>query len=124
MRAAPLGAGSVRPTPGLQHVDGHQADQQRDGRDGLEIDHRAQAHAADGFHVPGAGDARHQRAEISGAMIILISRRNSWLNGLKYVRPLGMRIADERAGGNADGEPEEDLLRERQAGSSGLGRGG
>jgi hypothetical protein len=60
------GAGRLRQRhadAGLQQVDGHQPDQQRERRHDLEVDDRAQAHAADVLEVPGAGDARDQRAE-------------------------------------------------------------
>ena len=60
--------------------------------------------------------------KISGAMIILISRRNSWLNGLKSCAHAGLRAADQRAGDDADDEAEDDLLSEGQAGSASGGR--
>ena len=57
----PDGGGSDQADAGFQDVDGEQPDDQRERGDDLEVDDRAQAHAADGLGVPGAGDARDQR---------------------------------------------------------------
>ena len=54
-------------------------------------------------------------AKISGAMTILIRRRNSWLKGRKKGAADGMVLADEPAGDDAEGEADEDLLRQGQA---------
>ena len=52
---------------GLQDVDRDQADEQRERRDDLEVDHRAQPHAADDLEVARAGDAGDERARRSAA---------------------------------------------------------
>ena len=51
---------------------------------------------------------------MSGAMIILIRRRKSWLKGRKNWRPLGVGARHERSGRDADDEAEDDLLGEVQ----------
>ncbi|MNR17829.1 hypothetical protein D3C85_1345160 [compost metagenome] len=47
----------------LEHVRGHQADQQREGRDDLEIQQGDAAHPAHLLHVAHAGDAGHHGTE-------------------------------------------------------------
>ena len=49
--------GHVEPDPGLQEVDHHQPDDQRERRHDFEIEERAQADAADVLHLPHVGDA-------------------------------------------------------------------
>ena len=51
-------------------------------------------------------------AKISGAMIILIIRRNSWLNGPDVPGPLGVRVADDRAYDDPEDQANQDLLGE------------
>ena len=45
------------PAPGCSRLPTHEADEQRDGRDHLEIDQRAEADDADAAHVAHLGDA-------------------------------------------------------------------
>ena len=113
------GRGQHQADAGFEDVDREQPDQERDRRHDLEVNHRPQAHAADRLDVPGPGDAGDQRAKMSGAMIILIRRRNSWLNGLKILRPGrdGCRLT-MRAGDDAEHQPEDDLLGQRQPASA------
>ena len=61
--------------------------------------------------------------KISGAMIILIRRRKSWLNGLKYWAQAGLVRLTMRAGDDPEDQPEDDLLGQGQAGARGRAPG-
>ena len=67
------------------------------------------------FTCPAPATPATSVPKINGAMIILISRKNSWLNGLKNCAHVGMRPADQRADGHADDEAQDDLLSEGEA---------
>ena len=86
----------------LEQVHGEQADHQRDGGDRLEVDHRAEAHAADDLHVTGARDARHQRAEDQRRDDHLDQPEKQLAERAEERCPVGMGPADQRAGRDAD----------------------
>jgi hypothetical protein len=112
---------------GTHHVDGEESDQQRQRGDDLEIDDRAQAHAADVLEVPGAGDARDQRAEQQRrddhpdhADEDLAER----LDGVDdFLAGHWVKRADPVAGDQADGQADHDLHRRRDSGLGPAGRG-
>ena len=62
-RRIDVGEVDIHAGAGLEHIDGNEPDDERDGRQDLEIDQRLQRDAADAGHVRHAGDAVHHGAE-------------------------------------------------------------
>ncbi len=91
-------------------VDGGQADDERDGRDDLEVDDRAQAHSAHDLHMAGAGDAGDQRGKDQGRDDHLDQAQEELAERPEVDGPVGVEVADEPADDDPDGETDEDLL--------------
>ena len=100
---------------GLDDVDGHEADDEGDGGDDLEVDDRANTHPADDLHVAGAGDAGDERREDQRGDDHLDHPEEELAEGAEVDRPLGMEAADQPACDDAEGQSDEDLLCEGNA---------
>ena len=100
--------GRATPAPGLEHVDQHQADDQRHGRGQLEPDDRLEADAAHRAQIAGPRDADDQRREEQ--------RRDDHLDHPQ--EQIGERLDLDADDGqsqpmsDADGQADEDLRRQ------------
>ena len=100
---------------GLRDVHRDEADHQRERRDDLEVDDRAQPHAADDLEVPGAGDAGDQRREDQRRDDHLDQPQEELAERPEVDGAFGMGRIDDGAGDDAEHEADENLLRERDA---------
>ena len=107
--------GRSTPTPGLHDVDRDQADDQRDRRDDLEVDDRAQAHPADDLDVARAGDAGDQRREDQRRDDHLDHPQEQLAERTEVDGRGGVVLADDPADDDAEREADEDLLRQRRS---------
>src|SRR4051794_26653416 len=90
---------------GLDEVNDREADEERDGRDDLEVDERLRAHAADLLEVAAARDAYDERREDE--------RRDDGLDHVqedvakeKYrVAPVGLDVSEQAAHDEPDHNP-------------------
>ena len=92
---------------GPHDVDGHQADEERERRHDLEVDERAQAHAADDLDVPGAGDAGDERREDQRRDDHLDHAQEDLAEGTEVERRGGVELADQPAGDDTEREADE-----------------
>ena len=107
----------------LHDVDRREPDAERDGGDDLEIDDRAQPHAADDLDVAGAGDAGDQRREDQRRDDHLDHPQEQLAEGAEVRRPLGMGRADDPSRRDADRKTDENLLGEGNAAAGRRRRG-
>ena len=103
--------------PWPHHVDGDEADDEREGRDHLEVDDGAQSDPSDDLDVPGPGDPGNQRREDQRCDDHLDQPQEDLAEGAEVRRRGGVVLADEPADDDADAEPDENLLGKRQAAS-------
>jgi hypothetical protein len=99
---------------GLHDVDGDETDDERQRRDDLEVDDRAQAHATDHLDVPGAGNSCDQRREDQRRDDHLDQAQEDLTEGAEIDGRGRVVLAHQVAGNDADREPDEDLLGERR----------
>ena len=90
---------------GLQGIHDDEADDQRDGRQHLEVDQRLEADAADLFHVLHAGDAMHDRAENNRRDDHLDHLDEGVAERLHLLADLGIEMSKR----NADGDSRQHL---------------
>ena len=105
----------VHADAGLREVDREQADQQRERRDDLEVDHRAQPHAADDLEVARAGDAGDQRREDQRRDDHLDQAQEELAERPEVERPGRVVRLDQGTGDDAECQADEDLLGQREA---------
>jgi hypothetical protein len=98
-------------------VDGDEPDDQGDGGDNLEVDDRAQPHPADRLDVARARDARDQRRENQRGDDHLDHPQEQLAERPRIRRPLGIGVVDDRTNQDSEGEADEDLLGQADAGS-------
>ena len=105
----------MTPTPGFDDVDRDEADDERERRDDLEVDDRAQAHPADHLEVAGAGDAGDQRREDQRRDDHLDQAEEQLAERPEVDRPFGVERVHDRADDDAEHQTDEDLLGQGEA---------
>ena len=81
----------------FEEIHREQPDHQGERRDHLEVDHRAQADAADGFDVTRAGDPGDERAENQRRDDHLDQAQEELAERIEILRELRVVVVDQRA---------------------------
>ena len=106
--------GKVDTDAGLDHVDGDEADDECQRGDDFEVDQRAESHPPDDLHVTGTGYPRDQRREDQRRDDHLDQPEEELAEGPEIDGGCGVVLADQPAGNDPKGKPDEYLLRERE----------